>query len=119
MIPSLSNGVDEMTPEVDEPLPAVKLKSAKALLPPLSFVTVFVTRSVPYWMPGVTMQSNGLLLPPLPADGYEQTLARRAPVGTSALATWISRDVSCGWASPGPPATAPLNGSVSFCRLPA
>ena len=31
--------------------------------------------------PGVVMQSNGLLLPPLPADGYEQTFTRSAPAG--------------------------------------
>jgi hypothetical protein len=38
-------------------------------------------------VPGMLMQSNGLLLPPLPADGYEQTFTRTTaePVGAVAV----------------------------------
>src|SRR4051812_21721331 len=34
----------------------------------------------------LTMQSNGLLFPPLPADGYEHTLISSAPAGRKLLA---------------------------------
>ena len=105
-----------MTPVVDAPLPAVKLKSANALVPPLSFVMVLVTRRVPYWTPGVTMQSNGLLLPPLPADGYEQTLASFAPARTRCV---LLIDRSIDGRVVGPVLVAPTfaNGSVSVMRL--
>ena len=36
-------------------------------------------------LPGFTMQSNGLLLPPLPAEGYAHTFTRAAPDGKMSL----------------------------------
>ncbi len=61
-------------------------------------------------LPGLTMQSNGLLLPPLPADGYEQTLTRLPPP-TSDLRTVMAMVVSCGLLWPAG------NGSVSVWRF--
>src|SRR5215212_10416368 len=92
--------VEATTPVVAVPLPTVNLNEPTVAVPPLSFTRVLLTTSVPYWMPGVTTQSNGLLLPPFPADGYEQTFARRTPAGTRVSSTRISMDESCGALSP-------------------
>src|SRR5439155_560726 len=55
---------------------------------------VFLMISAP--VPGVKMQSNGLLLPPLPAEGYEQTLMSRPVFPISDLKTCTSTVVSEG-----------------------
>ncbi len=51
-------------------------------------VVTFLITSRP--SPGPMMQSNGLLLPPLPADGYVQTLIRSAPDGRMLFAMLIA-----------------------------
>ena len=82
------------TVSVTEPV-VVKLRARLPLLPDPVIVTGLpplgagTTAKLKTWvvvpatlttfrkpLPGLTMQSNGLLLPPLPADGYEQTLTR-------------------------------------------
>ena len=42
---------------------------------------------------GLTMQSNGLLLPPLPAEGYEQTFTNSAVAGRT-LPVWLDFKMS-------------------------
>ena len=71
------------------PLPAIDRATAPgfAVNPNVGLVTpvpasLVMTRKPP---PGLTMQSNGLLLPPLPADGYEQTLTRTSVPGMTDL----------------------------------
>src|SRR5690242_4698228 len=59
---------------------ATKLKLVVEVVFPLA--TFLMTRKPP---PGETMQSNGLLLPPFPADGYEQTFTRVEFAGKKAF----------------------------------
>src|SRR5206468_1883137 len=59
--------------------------------------------------PGGTMQSNGLLFPPLPADGYEHRFTSFAPAG-SALLLMTMRNVELFLPA--------VNGSVGVIKLP-
>ena len=82
------------------PLPAIDRVTAPGLAvnPNVGLVTpvpasLVMTRKPP---PGLTMQSNGLLLPPLPADGYEQTLTRTSVPGMTDLRIRASTVLSWG-----------------------
>jgi hypothetical protein len=48
-------------------------------------------------LPGLTMQSFGSLLPPLPPTGYEQTLTSCAPCGRKDFEMTAMTVVSFGW----------------------
>ena len=72
-----------------------------------AFLTM--TRKPP---PGFAMQSNGLLLPPFPADGYEHTFTSTPPLSRIlGMLTWSV--TSFGESEP-----AGAKGSVSVIRFP-